>query len=144
MASPSTQVASETASMSRLAWVLNKSDQPYRAEFQSIDITIPADRQKIAKHVRDGGNLMEYLAACKFRSDYKQPQSFAKDGTPIFGTKELYIQELTDEELEAIAGKTKADLKKQALVEEKKVRRTMKAALDKIPNKVLAPNDEDE
>lgn len=139
---PSTQT--ETASMARLTWVLNRDEAPYKAEFQGMQITIPADKQKIAKHVRDGGNLMEYLAASKFKSDLKQPQSFSSTGEPLFGPKALFLQELTDEEEAAITGKSKTDLKKQVASEEKKVRRHMKAALDKIPNKTAVIDDSDE
>ena len=136
----------ETKTMSRLTWVLNQDGSPYKAEFQGMEITIPANRQKIFKHVREGGNLMEYLAASKFKSDYKMPQGFHKDGSPIYGPKALYLEEMTDEESAKVGAKSKAELKKLELVEEKKVRRKVKEALDKIPegpHKTAASDDEE-
>jgi hypothetical protein len=132
----------ETSSMARLTWVLNRADRPYKAEFQGMQITIPPRYQKIAKHVRDGGNLMEYLAARKFIVDFKQPQEFTQKGEPLFFSKELIDEPLTEDELKAISGKSSNDLKKEAASDEKKVRRELKKALDKIPNKVAVADEE--
>lgn len=134
----------ETRTMSRLCWVLNHDSQPYKAEFQGMNIVIPAFNEKIAKHVRDGGNLMEYLAACKFRSDYKQPQSFTQKGEPIFGLKCLRVEELSDEEREKIEGKTAKDIAKEVLTEEKKIRAKIKKETAKNPNKILVASEEEE
>lgn len=129
-------------SSNRWVWILNRDVEPYKAEFQGLDITIPPNMQKIAKHVRDGGNLMEYLAACKFVRDFKQPQKWVptRGGglEPIFGVKALLEHEMTEDEVETILGKTKTDLKKDAATEEKKARRDLKKSLDKIPGKVAA------
>jgi len=135
-------------SSSRLCWVLNRDpNRSYKAEFRGTVIEIPPGHQKIAKHVRDGGNLMEYLEACKFVRDLKQPQEYLPDPRngqfePRFFTKELYEQELTTEEFNKIVGKSKEDLKKDAAAEERKARKTNSKAIDDTPNKVAISEDE--
>lgn len=135
-------------SSARLVWVLNRDTmRSYKAEFRGLQIEIPKDRQKIAKHVRDGGNLMEYLEACKFVRDLKQPQEWVPDGAgkfePRFYTKELYEQELTAEEFEQIVGqKTKDFFKKEAAAEERKARKASQKAIESHTKKVQASEDE--
>lgn len=144
-ATPQSTTHIETASMSRLTWVLNRDSDSYKAEFQGMKIEIPGNSEKIGKHVRDGGNLMEYLAARKFITDLKQPQRFTDRGEPVFGPKALYDKELTDEEAAKYSSKSKSDLKKLEVLEEKKIRRKVKEATDKNknPNKVSLADQEE-
>jgi hypothetical protein len=143
MAATQPSIQGEVSTMSRLVWVLNRDpEHSYKAEFQGVKIEIPADRQKIAKHVRDGGNLMEYLAARRFITDYKQPQGMTASGEFIFLSKELYDQELNEDELKSITGKSKADLKKLEVQDEKKARRKLKEELAKVPNKIQVQDEE--
>lgn len=140
-AQPTTNSNVELSSLSRPAWVLNTDINPYKAEFQGVQITIPPMAQKIAKDFREGGNLFPYLTACKFRSDYKQPQSWTQKGEPIFGPKALQVVELSEDELTLIYKQSKTDLKKQEAADEKKVRRVLKKELDKTSNKIAVSED---
>ena len=120
----------------RLVWVLNTHTDPYKAEFQGTRIVVPAMCEKIPKHVRDGGNLMEYLAARKFIGDFKQPQGKTETGEPIFGPKALQSIELTEKERAEITGTSKTDVAKEAAAEERKARRSLTENLKKVSNKV--------
>lgn len=150
MATPQPVVSTEdiTSISSRLVWVLNRDTQPYKAEFRGMEIIVPPNMQKIGKHVRDGGNLMEYLEACKFVRDLKQPQKWVPDRSgkfePVFGIKALCEVELTPEEFAKYVGKTKDDIKKEVASEERKAKRTLKKELDKVPNKQAAVEDIEE
>ncbi len=149
MATPQPLVSTEDirSVSSRLVWVLNRDTNPYKATFRDVEITVPPNMEKIPKHVRDGGNLMEYLEACKFVRDLKQPQKWVPDRggkfEPIFGIKALCEVELTPDEFKKIVGKTKDDLTKESLTEERKAKRVLKKELDKIPNKTLATDEEE-
>jgi hypothetical protein len=137
-----------STSGSRLVWVLNRDVQhDYLGTCGGTKVRIPKDREKIAKPFTSGGNLFPYLDAVQFVRDLKEPQGFVLDNhgkqQPVFRTKELYEQELSPEEFKTIVGKKPDDLKKEALREEKKARRTLNSELSRIPNKVEV-KDEDE
>lgn len=134
---PSIQGEVNTNLSNRLVWVLNRDGAPYTANFQGMDITVPANSEKIPKHVRDGGNLMQYLDARHFITDLKQPQSYhtspAGDRTPVFGPKALYDQALTQVEFDKIVGKKPEQMKKEAASEERKARKKLNEELLKSP-----------
>lgn len=132
----------------RLVWILNRDVEPYVAEYQGLKVTIPPSGEKIAKHARDGGNLMPYLDARHFITDLKQPQKWVMDPRggspqPVFGIKALYSHELTEDEFNKIVGKTKTEVKKEAILEEKRVRKSLTKALNERSNKVKLEDDED-
>jgi len=143
---PSTSIGELNTASSRLVWVLNRDAAPYAATFQGIKITIPANMEKIGKHVRSGGNLMEYMAACRFVRDLKQAQGYTMDsmGKPsaTFGNKALCEIELNAEEFAIYVKKTAAEVKRDVVQEEKKARKTLTKELDKNPNKVVVSEDE--
>lgn len=142
--------AQDIQTSSRLVWVLNRHrTEPYRAEFRGMEITIPANFEKIPRHVRDGGNLMEYLEACKFVRDFKVPQKWVPNPRtgqvePIFSTKELFEEEMTAEEVKKILQKSTAELKKEVAAEERAARKVLTKELNKNPNKVALTTSEDD
>lgn len=140
VAQVSTQTELDTTS-ERLVWVLNLDEKPYKAQFRSMNISIPPMLEKIAKHARDGGNLMHALEAEKFLSDLKQPQGFNEDPmtgtrTPIFGPKALKLMELTPTEFTELVGKSSDQIKKDKAKQEKAAQRTLTSELAKNPNKI--------
>lgn len=142
----STQAELDTSS-ERLVWVLNIDGKPYKAIFRSMEVVIPPNLEKIAKHARDGGNLMHCLEAEKFLGDLKQPQGWNVDpmtGTreAIFGPKALKIVEMTPTEYHSMVGKSPDQIKKDLAKEEKKASKSLTNELNKISNKVAA-DDED-
>jgi hypothetical protein len=146
IAQVSTQAELDTSS-ERLVWVLNLDGKPYRASFRSMDVNIPANLEKVAKHARDGGNLMHILEAEKFLGDLKQPQGFHEDPntgtkTPIFGPKALKIVEMTPTEYTELVGKSKDQIQKTLAKEEKAAGKKLTNELGKVPNKVSADEDD--
>lgn len=136
------------ASSSRLVWVLNGDIKPYKGNFRGTPVVIPANREKIPLRAEKGGNLMPYLEARRFITDYKDPQDFVMDNygkpQPVFGLKYLIDQELTVPEYETITGKsvTSADSKKAAIAVEKKAARELTKELGKRANKIAITEDE--
>lgn len=131
----------------RLVWVLNRDMRySYKGTHQGVKVEIPAAHQKIAKHFTQGGNLMPYIEARAFITDYKEPQDFVMDRNgkpqPIFRTKELYDLELSAEEYDEIVGKTSKQGKKELAAEEKRARKTLSEELGKRPGKVAVTDEE--
>lgn len=147
-ANPLTSQTDISLSMNRLCWVLNRDPhRAYAADFQSNKIVIPPNHEKKPKRAEHGGNLMSHSAAEKFVGDYKQPQEWKQDANggryPVFYTKELYIQELTEAEYGEITGKSKADIRKENATEEKKAKATLTKELKKVSNKVVFEEDDE-
>src|SRR4051812_35259934 len=79
MATPQALTTEQTeyaSSGKRLVWVLNKDHMPYTGTYGGVKITIPPNHEKIAKRAADGGNLMPYLEARRFITDFLEPQGF--------------------------------------------------------------------
>jgi hypothetical protein len=134
-------------SASRLVWVLNNDrNHSYAGHFEGGVVTIPADRQKIPKLFSQGGNLMPYLSARHFITDFKEPQGWEKDRhgkeNPIFRTKELYHEELTAEEYARIVKKTPEQLKKEKIADSKRAVKRLNKELNERPNKVELAEDD--
>jgi len=109
----------------RLVWILNRDiKRDYKESFRDEAITIPANQKKIPKHVRDGGNLMEWLPARRFLMQPSSPYEALPNGEVINMGKPLFTEELTDEERAEIQGKSKKDLTKAAKEEEKALQNT--------------------
>lgn len=149
MATPQpTELGTLDESSSRLVWVLNRDAKPYKGTFEGIKLVIPANHEKIGKKHHQGGNLMPYLAARQFITDYKEPQDWIQDRAgklePVFGPKALYDQELNTEEYLRYVGLNKEQIKKAAILEEKRARRKISDELKKTPNKIAMKDDEDE
>lgn len=146
IASVSTQTELDTSS-ERLVWVLNLDGKPYKAIFRSMNVVIPANLEKIGKHVRDGGNLMHCLEAEKFLGDLKQPQGWHEDPdtgtrTAIFGPKALKITELTPTEYKELVGKSSDQIKKDMAKEEKKASKSLSKELGNVSNKISLGEDD--
>lgn len=141
-----TQQGSPDQTSARLVWVLNRDVRPYKAEFRGMEIIVPPNMEKIPKHVREGGNLLEYLEACKFVRDLKQPQEWKMDSNgkpqPMFYSKMLLEQELTEDEYKTIVRKTSVQIKTEMKKEEKKAKEAHKTGVAKVSNKYLADDEE--
>ena len=145
IAQVSTQAELDTSS-ERLVWVLNLDGKPYKANFRTMDVVIPANLEKVARHARQGGNLMHILEAEKFLGDLKQPQGWNEDPhtgtkTPIFGPKALKIVEMTPTEYADLVGKSKEQIQKDIAREEKAAQKKLTNELGKVSNKVAADED---
>lgn len=148
MATPQPSVQGQVdESGQRLVWVLNRDRKEYKGTFQGKPLVIPPDLEKVGKIYYEGGNLMPYLAAREFITDFKEPQDWVMDKAgkpqPIFGPKALDSYELTPEEFDKYVRKTSSQLKKELAAEERKARKTLSKELDKRSGKIAAADDED-
>lgn len=148
MATPQPSVQGQVdESGQRLVWVLNRDGKPYKGTFEGQPIVIPENLQKIGKLYYEGGNLMPYLAARQFITDYKEPQEWVMDKSgkpqPVFGPKALDSYDLTAEEFNTYVRKTSSQLKKELAAEERRARKNLSKELENRPNKIAAADDED-
>lgn len=144
MATPAVQVELDS-SHKRLVWVLNRDSRSYKATFRRMKIEIPPKYEKIGKHVRDGGNLMEYLEACKFVRAFKEPQEWKMDAggvpQPVFYPKMLFEEELSEAEFAQFVKKTPTQVRKEVAQEEKAAKETHKKAVSKVSRKTLVEDE---
>lgn len=148
MATPQPSVQGQVdESGQRLVWVLNRDGKPYKGTFQGQALVIPANLEKIGKLYYEGGNLMPYLAAREFITEYKEPQDWVMDKSgkpqPIFGPKALDSYELTEEEFVKFVNKSSSQIKKELAAEERSARKNLTKELEKRPGKIAAADDED-
>lgn len=102
----------DSSATNRLVWILNSDpERDYVEQYKDIEITIPKYLGKIPKHVKDGGNLMEWLSARRFLGQPIQPSQKTPQGEVIHMGKPLRTVEMTDEERNKY-GESLSDLKK--------------------------------
>lgn len=114
-----------TSDMNRYVWVLNNHHEDYVEDFRGDKITVPANREKIAKPFTSGGNLMQFLAARKFLGQPKTAGHILPNGVWFTPPKALETVELTQDE------KLKYDAKNAAKVEAEEEETTPKKAKKK-------------
>lgn len=89
----------DAAATNRLVWILNSDpERDYTEEYKDLTITVPKYLGKVPKHVKDGGNLMEWLSARRFLGQPIQQSQKTPHGEVIHMGKPLRVVELTDEE----------------------------------------------
>lgn len=97
----------------RLVWVLNRDpERDYHEKYKDEDVMIPKNLRRIPKLLKDGGNLMPWLAARKFLGQPVTPSSKTPQGEIINMGKPLCTSELTDEERMELSGTNVVQLKK--------------------------------
>jgi len=111
---PSVELAPSRGS-NRMVWILNSHTEAYTEKFRGgVEITVPANDEKIMKHITKGGNLCEFLAARRFIGQPKAQAQVAVNGRYLSPPKALRTMELTETEINKLEGaaaqeKVKAD-----------------------------------